>query len=80
MTIDFDDPDLAVILDTSVPSLLCREPTTATFRVKAYATGIKTVRDLLSIPAAELFKRVPTSEGNQRRIREVLNDYGLDLR
>jgi hypothetical protein len=72
--------DSQVVLSMPVPRLLCRDQHTAIFRQRAYTAGFRTVRDLISTPASEIFKLVPTSKGNQDRIRRALQIYGLDLR
>lgn len=79
-----DDKDLlqsnSKILNASVSGFLCREHKLARFRVKAYKAGIRTVGDLISRPAEEIFKLAPTSKDNQDRIRGALRGVGLDLR
>lgn len=61
-----------VVLSTPLASVLCREPWTGAFTVKAYRKGFKTISDLVGHTDEEIFSLVPTSAGNRERILAAL--------
>lgn len=62
-----------VVLNMAIASLLCREPWTGKFTVKAYRQGFRKVLDLVERSEDEIFTLVPTSPGNRKRILAALH-------